>query len=66
MSYHRGDGPVNENGTSTKALCSPHFREVETILWARGLTWHAEPMGVSRKILALRHRGAAEDLRNRG
>ena len=49
----------------SKALCGPHFRDVEGILWARGLTWTAEPMGLSRKLLALRHRADAADLGNR-
>lgn len=49
----------------TKALCGSHFRQVEAILWARGLTWTAEPMGLARKALALRRRAASERLSGR-
>ena len=52
-------------GSHDKPVCSPHFRQVEEMLWARGLAWRAEPLGASRKILALRRRATAEDLSNR-
>ena len=65
MTYSRGDGPAKENGATEKALCSSHFREVEIILLARGLTWYAEPMGISRKVVALRNRALIGELANR-
>lgn len=49
----------------TKVLCGEHFRAVEAILWARGLTWTSEPTRVSRLVLAHKAKALADESRNR-
>ena len=56
---------VNDRSRS-KALCGAHFRDVEGILWARGLTWTIEPLGTALRVLEMQRQATAEDLRNRG
>jgi len=52
-------------GAKDKSVCASHFRQIEAMLWARGMMWSAVPVGNSRKVLALKHRAQAEDLANR-